>query len=223
MSLKFHARIPPRKAETAIHGGLSIFRITMVVLIVACAFAVGGCSWFGKGSIYERSRASQPLEVPPDLDTPQVGAGMDIPEAGSASSSTSMSSEASGATSTPSSQPQPIYAGEDSTLELSDSPAGAWKRVGLALERAAVAEVTSSDESAFTYTVSGVTRQKKDEGGFLKRVFTREKTESANVTRVVRIVPSGAGSKVQVEDEGGEPVSDELARRIISALKQRLG
>ena len=193
-----------------------------LVLIAACAFALGGCSWFGKGSSYEQSRASRPLEVPPDLDAPQTGAGMEIPEAGSPSSAGDTGSAS--AQSAPSSAPQSIYVGEDAEMELSDSPSGAWKRVGLALERAQVAEITARDESAGTYTVSGVTRQKKeDQGGFLKRVFTRDKTESANVVRVVRVVASGSGSKVQIEDESGNAVEDELARRIISALKQRLG
>lgn len=193
-----------------------------LVLIAACAFALGGCSWFGKGSSYEQSRASRPLEVPPDLDAPQTGAGMEIPDTGSAS--TASDGTSAPAQSAPSSAPQSIYAGDDATMNLSDSPTGAWKRVGLALERAQVAEITARDESAGTYTVSGVTRQKReDQGGFLKRVFTRDKTESANVVRVVRIVASGEGSKVQVEDESGNAVEDELARRIISALKSRLG
>jgi uncharacterized lipoprotein len=97
--------------------------------------------------------------------------------------------------------------------------------VGLALERSGVAEVVSRDESAGTYTISGTSRETRPaEGGFLKRIFSGdEKVEETTVTRVLRISADGAGSSLQVENEQGQPVADDLARRVIAALRQRLG
>jgi hypothetical protein len=87
-----------------------------------------------------------------------------------------------------------------------------------------VAELTARDEAAATYTVSGTsTLERRAEGGFFKRLFTRDEATTAQVTRVVRIVADGSGSVVRVEDEQGQPADDELARRVIEAIRQRLG
>jgi uncharacterized lipoprotein len=192
------------------------FRVVLLALVV---LAASGCSFFGKKSSYEQARASRPLEVPPDLDAPATTGSLSIPESGNGGTS-----DAAAAGGAPSDAPSEIVAGEDSSMSLADSPAGAWRRVGLALERSQVGEIAARDESAATYTLTGKTRVgAKDDRGFFKKLFTSEKSESAEVTRVVRISADGAGSRVTVEDEGGQPVGDEFARRIISALKQRLG
>lgn len=194
-----------------------------LALMVAMTLACGGCSLFGKKSSYESARESRPLEVPPDLDLPATTGALSIPSTDASSVDAGMSESAP--ESIPSDAPAAeIVAGEDSTMTLGDSPAGAWRRVGIALERTEVGEITARDESAGTYTLSGVTRvAAKDDRGFFKKLFTSEKSESAQVVRVVRVSAAGDGSRVTVEDEGGQAVDDEFARRIISALKQRLG
>jgi uncharacterized lipoprotein len=185
-------------------------------LLAACLLAalLGGCSLFGGRGDYQRSQETRPLEIPPGLDAPATSTTMLVPsvEGGSAPLDT-------GAV------PAQIVPGEESTLALADSPAGAWRRVGLALERSGVAEVVSRDESAATFTISGTSRETRPaEGGFFKRIFSGdEKVEESTVTRVLRISADGAGSSLTVEDERGQPVADDLARRVIAALRQRLG
>ncbi|HET7844941.1 MAG TPA: hypothetical protein VFL14_12370 [Xanthomonadales bacterium] len=198
---------------------MSIRTILRVAVLASAIVAASGCSLFGKESSYEQAKSSRPLEVPPDLDLPSTTGALSIPESGSGSGE-AVASEAA-----PSDAPAPeIVAGEESTMSLADSPAGAWRRVGLALERSEVGEITARDEATTTFTLEGVSRvAAKDDRGFFKKLFTSEKSESAQVTRVVRISPDGDGSRVTVEDENGQAVGDEFARRIISALKQRLG
>jgi len=198
---------------------MSIRTTFRVVLLATVVLAAGGCSFFGKKSSYEQAQASRPLEVPPDLDTPSTGGSLSIPEGGTGATSDDGSLAA-----VPSEAPAEIVAGEDSSMSLADSPAGAWRRVGMALERSQVGEITARDESTATFTLNGTSRvTAQDDRGFFKKLFTSEKSESAEVTRIVRIRADGDGSRVTVEDEGGQAAGDEFARRIISALKQRLG
>ena len=184
--------------------------------VAALAVALGGCSMFGVRSDYEQARETRPLEIPPELDAPAQSGTMRVPEVAGA--------PAAGAPAA-ASVPSAIPAGEESSLAVADGVAGAWRRVGLAIERSGVAEITARDESAATYTVSGTTTgTKQAEGGFFTRLFSRDEAgDPVAATRVVRVVADGSGSIVRVEDEQGQIVDDELARRLVAAIRARLG
>jgi uncharacterized lipoprotein len=192
-------------------------RPRIVVALLFVAVMLPGCGLFGRKSDYQQSRESRPLEIPPDLDTPATSTALTIPVGGSGSGAASAAADSAGG------PPPPVVAGSASSLRVSDSVSGAWRRVGIALERSQVAEIVSRDETAATYTLTGTTTTRQAEGGFLKRMFTRDKVSTGSVTRIVRVVADGEKSSVRVEDESGAPVDDELARRVIEALRQRLG
>ncbi len=209
-------------------------RVALLLAVVALVFALGGCGWFGgKTKEYETSREERPLEVPPDLDAPATSSALTIPDtrppaAGISASAPSTSVPPGG--DVPPTPPAPVpssyTAGEDSTLHVVDAPDGAWKRVGFALERSGVAAVTGRDETAGTYTVMGQREvAAPTDQGFFKKLFGggKQGTTTEAVTRVVRIVADGEGSLVSVEDESGNQSSDEFSRRVIEALRQRLG
>jgi uncharacterized lipoprotein len=184
--------------------------------VAALALALGGCSMFGVRSDYELARETRPLEIPPELDAPVQSGTMRVPEVGNGA----------GASAAPvSTAPSAIPAGKESLLAVADGVSGTWRRVGLALERSGVAEITARDEVAATYTVSGTTTAaRKAEGGFFKRLFSREEAGApVPAVRVVRVVADGAGSVVRIEDEQGQAVDDEFARRLVAAIRQRLG
>ncbi len=187
---------------------------TRLAFAVALAALLPACSMFGGKSDYQEARETRPLEVPPELDAPATNAAMTVPSVSGAP-----------AAQAPSTSPRPIEAGADARIAVGDSVAGAWKRVGLALERSGVAELVARDESAATYTLRGQTVVvERSKGGFLRRMFSggdRERSES--VTRVVRVLAEGNGSVVQVEDEQGAATDDELSRRVVEAIRQRLG
>lgn len=188
-------------------------RLTAAAIL---AVLLGGCSMFGVRSDYEQARETRPLEIPPELDAPAQSGTMRVPDVAGAPSAPATA---------PTAVPSAIPVGEATSLAIADGVAGAWRRVGLALERSGVATVGARDESAATYTVSGTaTIAKAPEGGFIKRLFSRDEAGSpVEVTRVVRIVADGAGSVVRVEDEQGQAADDEFARRVLEAIRQRLG
>jgi uncharacterized lipoprotein len=197
-------------------------RTVLALALAAMALAMGGCGWFGKRSSYETARETRPLEVPPEFDAPSTANALTIPQVDGASPSTTSAEGASSYEAVPT---IPVEPGRATSLRVGDGVGGAWRRVGLALERSGVADISARDEAAGTYTLSGtVSTTTGNEGGFLKRMFTRERTETRDVTRIVRVVPAAdGGSEVRVEDESGQVADDAFARRVISALQARLG
>ena len=193
-------------------------------LVVALCLVLAGCGMFGgkKREAYHGSREGRPLEVPPDLDAPATTRTLVIPATGDAAAATDagVPSDASPSGLAPSA-PSVIEPGTESSLAVTDAPAGAWRRVGLALERSGVGEILARDESAGTFTVKATVTER--EGGFLSRMVGRDKVSVEEATRVVRIVADGAGSVIRVEDESGDTVEDTAARKLIAAIKQRLG
>ncbi|HET9482720.1 MAG TPA: outer membrane protein assembly factor BamC [Xanthomonadales bacterium] len=193
-------------------------------LVLAACVALAGCGMFGgnKREAYEGSRAGRPLEVPPDLDAPATSRSLVIPAAGAAAGDSQPPSDASPSDGAPiASSPSAIEPGTASSLKIGDAPAGAWRRVGLALERSGVGEILARDEAAGTYTVKSTVTER--EGGLLSRMIGRDKVSVSEATRVVRIVADGDGSEIRVEDESGEAVEDAAARKLIAAIRQRLG
>ena len=192
--------------------------IVGVIAVAVSASLLSGCGFFGRNkSDYRGSQESRPLEVPPDLDTPSTSNALAIPAAGSGSTAAAAPVDAA---------PAGLDGGDrnigtESTLALTDGVSGAWRRVGLALDRAEIGEVTARDETAATFTVKTTITER--EQGFFGKIFGREKVSVGEATRVVHIVPNGEASTVQIEDESGTVVDDAAARKIITALKARLG
>lgn len=192
--------------------------LRFVVLLVVGAALLAGCGLFGRSNSYESSRASRPLEIPPGLDAPSTSGALEIPEAESSGATTGVAASVPPASAY---APQAVVAGDESSLSLADAPAGAWRRIGLALQRSGVGELVSSDEAAGTYTLKTEVVQR--EGGMISKLFNRDKVTTQSATRVVRVAAAGEGSTITIEDESGKTVEDEAARRVIAALKQRLG
>jgi uncharacterized lipoprotein len=186
--------------------------VIRVVCVGVFAAGLGACSLFGGRSDYEDARETRPLEIPPGLDTPATNATMTVPNVAG-----SPAGAADGL-------PQGEVGAVDGGIVVADGVSAAFRRVGLALERSGVAEIVARDEAGATYTVSGpATTQRKDERGFFSRLFIPvDEKESVTLTRVVRIVAEGEGSVVRIEDQDGQAAGDDLARRVIAALRERL-
>lgn len=195
-------------------------------LAVITATAISGCGLFGGSkSIYEDSVAGRPLEIPPGLDDPGRANSMSIPgDAGSAAPVMTDSTEPAALTSA-GAMDGPVPDGP-ARVAIDDSVTGAFSRVGLALERAALGEIIARDEVALTYTFRGQSVQSEPvERGFFGRLFRRPATRAVEgeVVRVVRVRPDRETSEVVIEDEDGNPADDDLARRLAAAIRQRLG
>lgn len=206
----------------------------LVLPLAACGalLALSGCQTIRshnpfrhKSPDYQSAGQEQPLEVPPGLDNPPNAEALAIPQAGNGSgmppvsvSGRPVNEPGSAPMGAPSSAPDyPMVSGN--SMMLSDDPDGAYRRVGLALERGGIGTVSGHNDSAHSYQVavnSVVTT--KPQGGFLHRLMHREHNEVVTGNVTVSIAPSGSGSTVSVQGSDQDAVS-----RVLGMLQQRLG
>lgn len=205
-----------------------------ILLIAVCTIVLlpllGGCGTlrakFGsKSDAYKKSAQTRPLEVPPDLDSPNRSGTLIIPEPSASAPTAAIDSSAPAAAISPSNAP-PVdaqnLAGDG--LQVADSLANTWRRVGLALERSGVATIQSRDETARTYEINTVGK-KTSSPGFMKKVVTlgmaKDKSVRSAVGLRVRISGSDGASKVIVEGAAGEAGAN-AARQVLETLRQRM-
>ncbi|MEP7044019.1 MAG: hypothetical protein ABI843_13230 [Dokdonella sp.] len=212
--------------------------IYALLTTVTLTSLLSGCGFFHrhfdrKDDTYKKSVNERPLEVPPDLDTPNSSGALVVPAAGSGSAgSVSTAPPATAATSAdtaPMSSAPPAVAaatgvaiGGDS-LGVADSVESTWARVGLALDRSGAAKVLGRDEASRTYTVQ-TTGQTTTKPGWFKRAITLGMAGSkttAQVQLTVRVSADGNASKVGVEGATDE-ASQDAARALLATLRQRL-
>jgi uncharacterized lipoprotein len=202
--------------------------------IVLCAFALlsslSACSTlrerFGsKSDAYKGSSQTRPLEVPPDLDSPNHTGSLSIPEPSATGTSLVSDTGVPAAMIEPSKVP-PLDAqnlGGDG-VQVADTLTNTWKRVGLALERSGAATITARDETARTYEISAKGK-KVQSPGLLKRVVTLgmagKKSISTPVGLRVRVSGNDGACKVTVEGATTEAGSD-AARQVLETLRQRM-
>jgi uncharacterized lipoprotein len=201
-------------------------RLTLTLLLLA-PIALTGCQTIKahnpfrhKEPAYKSAQQERPLEVPPGMDQPATSEALAIPDAGTgaASAAGTMTAPETGAPPTESTAAAGAAAATSNSLTLSDTPASAYHRVGLALSRSDVGQVTAHDDNALTYQVAVDTVVKqKSEGGFFHRIFHRSKSESVQGAVTVSVTPSGTGSLISAQGN-----SDAVAR-VMGALQQRLG
>jgi len=201
-------------------------RLILTLLLLA-PIALTGCQTIKahnpfrhKEPAYKSAQQERPLEVPPGMDQPATSDALAIPDAGAGTAAAPGTMPPSSETGAPPTETT-TAAGATATsnaLTLSDTPASAYHRVGLALSRSDVGQVTAHDDSALTYQVAVdtvVTR--KSEGGFFHRIFHRSKSETVQGAVTVSVTPSGAGSLVSAQ---GNP---DAVARVMGVLQQRLG
>lgn len=190
---------------------------------------LGGCQTlrakFGnKHDAYKTSEQARPLEVPPDLDSPNRSGALVIPDVGAAASAVS-DNAVPDALIVPASAP-PVDAQNlaGNGIQVADSLASTWRRVGLAIERSGVATIQSRDEAARTYEINTVGKKTRSPG-FFKKVFTlgmaRDKSIKSAVGLRVRIGGSDGASTVAVEGAAGEAGAD-AAAQVLDVLRQRM-
>ncbi len=122
---------------------LSARHLVIGVLAVALV-ATSGCGWFRhKKDPYKTAPENRPLEVPPDLDTPNTDPSMQIPV---------MASQSAGRPA-PAAAPPAVASGAGQ-FELGASIDSAWRRVGQALEGMDGVTVGSRSEALGTVEVT---------------------------------------------------------------------
>jgi uncharacterized lipoprotein len=196
------------------------------------ASLLGGCGFMNrhferKNDDYKRAVESRPLEVPPDLDTPNSSGALSVPAASARTTAAATSTTPPPGTA-PTSVPPEVSATPGATisgdgLTVSDTVANTWSRVGLALERSGVATITGRDEAGHTYAVE-TTGRTTTKAGWFKRAITFGHAGNKTTARVqlnVRINADGAGSRVSIEGADDE-ASRDAARSLLNSLRERL-
>jgi len=200
-------------------------RLTLTLLLLA-PIALTGCQTIKahnpfrhKEPPYQSAQQERPLEVPPGMNQPATTDALAIPDAGTGAASAAGATPPSETGAPPAGAPAAAgMTASGSTLTLSDTPASAYHRVGLALSRSDVGQVTAHDDNALTYQVAVDTVvTKKAEGGFFHRMFHRNKGETVKGPVTISVTPSGTGSMVSAQ---GNP---DAATRVMAVLQQRLG
>lgn len=162
---------------------LSSQRAVLVLCLSMLLAASSGCSWLRASTGYEKSPESRPLEVPPDLDAPTVDRSMQIPATSAASGSTQARAPQTG-----------------NSFVLNDSADGAWRRVGLALDRIEGVSITERAQLLSVYNVS------YEGESFL-----------------VKVSAEGQISRVSAVSAEGRELTTGAAGRLLAILQARLG
>jgi len=200
---------------------LSIALASSLMLLSACQTIRSHNPFRHHEPDYKAAQQANPLEVPPGLDNPPNSEALTIPEAGGPVVTVNGQTVSGGNAATGQAAP-PTAVVTGNGLTLADTPDGAYRRVGLALERGGVGTISARDDASHTYQVavnSMVTTQPEEKGGFFHRLFHRNRSETRSVTGTVTvsIAPSGSGSVVNVQGD------QDAAQRVLGVLQQRLG
>ena len=198
---------------------------TALLILMLASIALAGCQTIKahnpfrhKEPAYKSAQQERPLEVPPGMDQPPTAEALAIPDAGTGTASAAGGSMANPSQSAaPPTAAAPVAGNGGTSFTLGDTPASAYHRVGLALERGEAGQVTAHDDSALTYQVAVDTVvTSKPEGGFFKRMFHRSNNQTVKGTVTVRIVPQGDGSMIEATG------NRDAAARVVAILQQRL-
>jgi hypothetical protein len=180
--------------------------------VVLAGLLLSGCGMFRSQKAWDRAQQEAPLEIPPGLDTPSASAALVIPPPGANAPT------ANGVTA------QPGGTVTDGFV-LTDSVDTAYQRVGKMLEGGALGQLTARDDTAHTYSLSGVpaSAAPAKKHGFFGRLFGRDKSSDAaagagNGQVQISVNPSGtSGSEVRAQGDAA------AVAKVIDTLKAQLG
>jgi uncharacterized lipoprotein len=174
------------------------------------ALLLSGCGMFRTHTDYDKAVEARPLDVPPDLDTPNTAGELIVPPVGAAAG---RSSPATGAVGSPPASSVTVAA-QGNGIHIADSVANAWQRVGLALERGKAGIIVNRDEVTHSYAVD-VTVAAGPKPGFLKRIIGGKQAVSVNRVSI-QVDADGAASNVNAS---GDPSA---VKQVLDVLRERL-
>lgn len=187
----------------------------IIVALVLSTLTLSGCGLFHSGKPWKDAKQENPLEIPPNMNRPNVSDALTIPSVNA--------QQAPPAAPTPAAQP--------GVLHLNGDVGTAYKRVGLALGNGDIGNITSQSDSNHTYQVAMATKmQIGSSKGFLQRHFSNtQNADGAGASASSDAGAQAASVTVQVTaaPEGGSNVSatgdPQQVARLMTALKARLG
>lgn len=178
--------------------------------LVLSGLLLSGCGIFRSHKAWDTAKQESPLEIPPGMDRPSASEALVIPPPGANQPT------ANGATAGMAASPGVIADG----FVLSDSVENVYQRVGKALAKGDIGQVSAHDDAAHTYTVTvSAAAVSGKKPGFFSRLFGRGKSGTVSPHEVtVGVAASGQGaSEVRAQGEAA------AVAKTVDALKARLG
>jgi len=186
----------------------------ITVALMLSTVMLSGCGLFHSGKAWKDAKQENPLEIPPDMDRPNVSNALSIPTVNAQ-------------------QAQPAAAAKPGVLHLDSDVETAYKRVGLIIGNGDIGSITSQSDSSHTYQVAMASKMKIGSSqGFLERHFSNAQDAgaagngasgsadaSAQAPSVTVQVSAAAGGGSNVSATG----DPQQVARLMSALKARLG
>lgn len=165
-------------SNTNIRQGLILGAVVFALL------SMPACGWMRSKTGYELSPEARPLEIPPEMNAPRSDLGLQVPQ---------VASSPQGASGSQAVAPSQAFT-------LADSAAGAYQRVGIALDRIEGVSINERSQLLTVYTVS----------------YEGE-------TFMIRISPEGENARVAAASTEGRELSSGAAAKLLGLLRQRLG
>jgi uncharacterized lipoprotein len=195
-------------------------KIVAIAPVLLVAALLSGCGLFHTSKPWQSAKQENPLEIPPNMDRPDVSDALTIPRVNA------QSEEADSASSAPSS------AMPTNKVHLKGNVGKAYKRVGLALGNGDIGDVIAQSELTHTYQVA--MKSKLDVGakkGFFARHFSNTQDQPGRDSADAASTTGARGSTVTVQvtaaAEGGSTVTAQgdpkQVSQLMDALKARLG
>ena len=206
-----------------------IMMLRYTICLALTVLMVSGCAFFSpERTEYVGSRSAEPLEVPDDLDRPDASSELTIQSGDQPPVSRPLEQTAPPRVLGYSADPDAInrlsYGIEGLYLQLDDTVASTYRRLGLAINRSNIEMLDEApDEGYYLIRYRGAA---PEEGFFEKMLFWRDNGNPANgdYRLQVRPNPNEAGqSHIYLRNEDGSVASDLAAETILTVFLERLG
>ncbi|MBB6183733.1 hypothetical protein [Oleiagrimonas soli] len=184
----------------------------ILVALVLSTVLLSGCGLFRSSKSWQKAKQENPLEIPPNMDRPNVSEALTIPTVNAQHEQTDANAR-------------------PGTLHLPGDVDSAYKRVGLALGNGDIGSIANQNDAEHTYQVAMDSKMELGSNqGFLQRHFsntqnapsdTSSDSSSSEKTKSTVLV------QVKADAAGGSTVSasgdPQLVGRLMGALRARLG
>ena len=175
-------------------------RAALASALAVAMLSSSGCHWFHRGgnADYQKSEENRPLEIPPDLDKPAIDESMQIPSGNNGVARRGVNSVPTAASSIAPGSTMPT--GADASFIVTDTPAGAWTRMGNALGH-----------------IDGVTITQR------AQLLNSYEVQYKGVTFLLRANAEGVATRITAIGANGQGLHSAAANELLGLLRNRIG
>ena len=189
-----------------------------IIIVAGFAWALAACGGTGQRQRdFESAKSLPPLVVPADLVAASGSGSMKVPEPASPRPvpTVTRSIPATAPEARPGATLQKTGDGVP-TLRVAQPVDRVWPQIGQSLADLGI-EIEKQDPQAGVYFIRYQDPEAKNESGFIKRLFKRNKSKSYQV----KLVASGTDSIATIYDKRGRPDKTATSQRLLAMLSER--